>query len=218
MVNSNEYNLIDTNPICYDLELCEYGYPGGNHSIHPNSEERTQHLFHNIARSFPQRFTNTKYGKYEFGSWGDQTVIESSCVLSSKNITHTTWYDGKLNQMSRWKQWDHNQCDTLKINSICNTSCDLFNENNDCEFSDRCLAFTNDSISCTFLPIMEGIWAANIGYKNALNCAPIFNPNVLYQGVGFWPKMNNAASNYGIVEASPSSTENIQFPYPIPMG
>lgn len=210
---NDEYNLIDTNPICYDLGLCEYGYPGGNYSIHPNSEERTQHLFHNMARSFPSKFITSKYGRNEFGTWGEPTTIESSCLLLSNYITHTTWYDKKLNQMSRWKLWDKYQCE--QDATLCGANCDLFSDN-ECNFIDRCLAFTNDSISCRSSPIMEGIWAANLGYSNAGDCSPIFNPTVLFQGVGFWPKLNTAVSNYGIVQSS--SSENIQFPYPIPMG
>ena len=233
-INGNEYNLIDTNPECYDLGLCFYGYPGSNNSIHPNSEERTQHIFHNIARSFPFLFIDSKYGKYRFGTWGDKTYINDNCI---KNITNnnnndnnnsnilTTWYDPKLNQMARFKQFDDFYCnETINTHYTCSSNCDLF-KNNDCSFIDRCLSFLNDTYSCNYLPELEGIWGANVGYGDKIQCLPIFNKNILFQGVGFWPKMNRAATNYLIINNNNNNNnddddnmDNFDIPYPIPMG
>ena len=66
---TERYNLINTAPRCFESGVCsEYGYPGSLDSVHPNAEERVQHIMHNFARSFAQQFIASPFGRHKYGS------------------------------------------------------------------------------------------------------------------------------------------------------
>lgn len=98
------YNLIETNPRCYDEGICtSYGKPGTNelNAIHPNSEERTQYVLVNMARLYPDFYRTSIWGKNIFGKYGGMWNYDSQNNCGIAANTPLYWHkDG--NELARY--------------------------------------------------------------------------------------------------------------------
>eukprot|EP01083_Nonionella_stella_P009616 27610_1 len=105
------YNLIDTNPKCFWNGACPFR-PGGALGTFPNSEERFQHILHNMHRMFPNSSLATRLGSYAYGTWGHDTFWANDgefCGGRDSSRKPLMWYS-PANQMARFKQWDESTC------------------------------------------------------------------------------------------------------------
>ena len=118
------YNMIDAFPSCYWRGLCPMFHPGGELSSFPNSEEKVQHLMHNMFRMFANQSLDIKWGKWTLAAnknwprdggngWGRTYYCKSACDYCG--TTHRDrkplyWYSD-ANQAARFKQYDENSCD-----------------------------------------------------------------------------------------------------------
>ena len=111
------YNMIDAFPSCYWRGICPMFYPGGELSAFPNSEEKVQHIMHNMFRMFANVSLEIKWGKWRNAvnkNWGRTTFCtEARCRFCG--TTHIDrkpmyWYSD-ANQAARFKQYDENSCD-----------------------------------------------------------------------------------------------------------
>lgn len=105
------YDLIDPTPECYTLGLCtEYGEWGTYSSIHPNSEERTQQTFINLARMYPYLYINSSYGNRKFGKNGPTWTYDTEGDCAQAADIPYYWLSS-INQASRFGTWDCQYCD-----------------------------------------------------------------------------------------------------------
>ena len=88
------YDLIDPTPACYTMSLCTaYGEWGTYSSIHPNSEERTQHVMINLARMYPYSYKSSPYGKHVFGTFGNtEWEYDRKVIVHKQQIFHIGGY------------------------------------------------------------------------------------------------------------------------------
>eukprot|EP01083_Nonionella_stella_P098909 278198_1 len=220
------YNLIDTNPQCFWEGTCPF-FPGGAISTFPNSEERFQHILHNMHRMFPNNSLATPLGSRMLNTLGDDTSFPYGTYCGTANVKPQWWYS-TANQMARFKQWDETTCNQswyhqpdITPHSTCgwgsagnisfhNTTvnipanrCDLFNG---CTFENRgdvyCDNETRAVDQCWFHS--EDICAGNWCIGQSAHCDPIFAPRNAYVGKGFLEGMGSACSvwNRGGTEIS----------------
>eukprot|EP01083_Nonionella_stella_P186140 680673_1 len=105
------YNLIDTDPECFWSSACPFA-PGSAWGTFPNSEERFQHILHNMHRMFPNSSLATRLGSYAYGTWGHDTFWANDgefCGGRDSSRKPLMWYS-PANQMARFKQWDESTC------------------------------------------------------------------------------------------------------------
>ena len=62
------YNLIDTDPNCYEGGYCPMFKPGGEWSAFPNSEEKASMILQQMYRMFANQSLNLKWGYYLYGA------------------------------------------------------------------------------------------------------------------------------------------------------
>eukprot|EP01084_Bolivina_argentea_P264396 447853_1 len=176
------FNLIHTVPLCYTENICiEYGEPGTETSAHPNSEERVQFLFRNIARLYPQQYIKSKYGKYTLGTFGSSTEFDSD-PLCGQPVPYPLYYDPQLNELARYHVWDAQNCQETIGHNTCSTQCHIFA---DCSFKARAEKFITNGIGEDIQNgVIEDIWNANMGYKTPSHCINAYDPSYIYQGIG----------------------------------
>ena len=110
------YNLIDTDPSCFYEGICPMFPPGGRLSAFPNSEEKFQHLLHNLHRMFPNQSQEVAEGKWKYGGntrGGRTSYCTRGCDYCGTwhSERRPLWWYSDANQMARFKQWDESQCD-----------------------------------------------------------------------------------------------------------
>eukprot|EP01084_Bolivina_argentea_P100457 180369_1 len=202
------YNLIDTDPSCYHRGFCPNFYPGGKLSTFPNSEEKYQHILHNMFRVFTNQSLSIKYGKWINGSdkSGGRTYFSQQgpyCGNSYVKRKPLYWYSDS-NQAARFKQWDYNTCNKYWysqvgnndhitcmygegiINNVPSNRCKLFGTKigtlNDCQFGSRAMGAFCQEDRCWFET--ESLCSGNECLVG-IECNFIFASKYDYLGVGF---------------------------------
>eukprot|EP01083_Nonionella_stella_P089890 251031_1 len=216
------YNMIDTNPSCYERGICPMFPPGGRLSAFPNSEEKVQHIIHNLFRMWGNYSLDIKYGKWKWAvtDKGGRTHYCTSCRYCGDtriDMVPLYWYSD-ANQAARFKQYDENACDQdwydqsgITAHHTCDwvlsefgggSHCNLFDGS--CTMESRSHSFCTED-NCWFET--EGICAANTCVTDG-HCEPIFAAKYDYQGTGFVEGMNGAATVYS------RSTDTISYVLP----
>ncbi len=99
--SQTKYNLIDPSPRCYTTGFCTaYGKPGAENSIHPNSEEKVQRLMYNIARTTPDEYITSKYGKYMYGTYGPTTSYHDDGGKCGNAVEKPYYWYSDANQVT----------------------------------------------------------------------------------------------------------------------
>ena len=112
------YNMVDAFPSCYWRGVCPMFPPGGELSSFPNSEEKVQHIMHNMFRMFPNESLELKWGKWRLAvnkNLGRTYYCSWACDFCGStdlNRKPLYWYSD-ANQAARFKQYDENACDQL---------------------------------------------------------------------------------------------------------
>ena len=109
------YNMVDVCPSCYWRGVCPMFPPGGELSAFPNSEEKWQHLIHNMFRMFGNQSLDIKWGKWQLAvnkNLGRTYYCRACkyCGLTHRDKRPLYWYSD-ANQAARFKQYDENACD-----------------------------------------------------------------------------------------------------------
>eukprot|EP01083_Nonionella_stella_P181435 649962_1 len=216
------YNLIDTNPSCYDRGFCPMFYPGGRLSSFPNSEEKFQMLLHNLWRMWGNVTRNLPLGKYKWGA-NTQAGLTYYCKTDScrscgdtihpgynkngdwKRGTMPLYWYSDANQAARFKQYDENTCDqawyeyTGSAHSTCGRVLPEYGGGSRCDwFGGKCdMGSRSNAFS-----VEDGSWFETEGICGGSTCVtdehcePIFGTEYDYQGAGFVEGMNGAACTY----------------------
>ena len=135
---------------------------GGELSVFPNSEEKFQHLLHNLDRMHPNQSLYTPLGKWMYGTHGEATRCPRGSYYCGNerdsNLMPLYWYSPS-NTMARFKQWDEKTCDQSwydesqqTLHSTCGWGeeitiwgADGYCDNEACTtLSNRCSYFTED--------------------------------------------------------------------------
>lgn len=184
--------------------------------IYPNSEERAQLTFINIARLFPQDFVKSKYGKYEYGTQGPQTVFYDDGGTCGVAAEKPLWHWPDATEAARFHAVSNQKCQTVEVDphKTCAADCHLFA---DCSFKKRVLPFYNHRDGGAFIA-SEGLCGANMCYTDG-HCGAMFKKERVFMGVGF--ALNANGADYLYVDNGPASTSRrlqSTVMHPIPIG
>jgi len=198
------YDTINVAPRCFGAGICTaYGRAGANYSWHEMAEERTQRAFMNAARMHPRQYITSPWGRFQFGTFGPQTVFDTGTQFCGVAPPRPMYFHSDTIESARWHQWDSANCDVSTGHNTCPSRCHLFG--GDCGFGARVRAFVGrDGARAS----AEGLCGANMCYTSG-HCGAIFDPATRYVGAGFW--FQNGITNV-YTQNGPA------IDYPIPSG
>eukprot|EP01084_Bolivina_argentea_P216016 366921_1 len=229
-LNPSEYNLINPYPYCFysDKKHCNDMYTNKdniNDITHPNYEERLTATLINMARLFPNEYRiNNKYGFANDPTWtypknpnnyhtGFTSGIWGLNNFCGKANSVPLYYNQKLNEASRFHNWDAANCEGYIAHLTCSTRCDLFDSYTDISKESKCAAASRwagfiamNPYDGTSISGGEGVCSINGCYKED-HCHAMFDPydasnnqwrGSLVIGIGKWKGSNTYDILYGI--------------------